>query len=78
MEGKDIIRHSNNAWVTPLHLNPKPDVLWRPYSDFGALDAVTEPEFIPYHTSMILLPNSMELSSSLRLISSEDTSGNPG
>ncbi len=45
LEKAGIIRRSNLPWASPLHLVPKKDGLWCPFSDYRRLNAsVVEPE----------------------------------
>ena len=58
LEKAGIIRRSNSAWASPLHMVPKKDGSWRPCGDYRRLNAVTTPDRYP-------LPNMQDLANNL-------------
>ena len=47
MEDSGIVRRSESAWSSPLHLVPKDDGSWGPCGDFRRLNDITEPDKCP-------------------------------
>jgi len=58
LEASGIIRRSNSAWASPLHMVPKKDGSWRPCGDYRRLNTVTTPDRYP-------LPNMQDLANGL-------------
>ncbi len=58
LEAAGIIRRSNSAWASPLHMVAKKDGSWRPCGDYRRLNTVTTPDRYP-------LPNMQDLANGL-------------
>jgi hypothetical protein len=58
MEADGVIRRSDSAWSSPLHMVRKADGSWRPCGDYRRLNLVTQPDKYP-------VPNIQDLSSRL-------------
>ena len=58
MEAAGIIRRSDSAWASPLHLVKKADGSWRPTGDYRRLNRVTVPDNYP-------VPNILDFSANL-------------
>ncbi len=58
MEAEGVIRRSDSAWSSPLHMVQKPDGSWRPCGDYRRLNLDTQPDKYP-------VPNIQNLSSRL-------------
>jgi hypothetical protein len=58
LEKAGIIRRSNSAWASPLHMVPKKDGSWRPCGDYRRLNTITTPDRYP-------LPNMQDLTNGL-------------
>jgi hypothetical protein len=58
MEAEGVIRRSDSAWSSPLHMVQKPDGSWRPCGDYRRLNLVTQPDKYP-------VPNIQDLSARL-------------
>jgi hypothetical protein len=58
LEKAGIIRRSNSAWASPLHMVPKKDGSWRPCGDYCRRNTITTPVRYP-------LPNIQDLANGL-------------
>ncbi len=58
LEASGIIRRSNSAWASPLHMVPKEDSSWQPCGDYRQLNTITTPNSYP-------LPNMQDLTNGL-------------
>ena len=58
MEAAGIVRRSDSAWASPLHMVRKADNSWRPCGDFRRLNTVTKPDRYP-------VPNMQDLTARL-------------
>jgi hypothetical protein len=58
LEAAGIIRRSDSAWSSPLHMVPKKDVSWRPCGDYRRLNMATVNDRYP-------LPNIQDFTSHL-------------
>ncbi len=58
LEKLGIVRRSNSAWSSPLHMVQKPGGRWHPCGDYRRLNLVTTPDRYP-------LPNMQDLANHL-------------
>ena len=58
LEAAGIIRRSNSAWSSPLHMVPKKDGTWRPCGDYRRLNLATTHDRYP-------LPNILDFANNL-------------